>query len=218
MTLLYTAQLHAMVSALPCLEPTDETLAIFEKQDVAYTNKLWWGNISSRDEFERLTELTIQDLNQYYKPQPSSIKDLPNCPKLYVKKVSDSIGYGTFTQEHIMAGDFVGEYTGCIHQSPNFLVSLPNNPTTRRSLDYSFSYIMLDNTSHFNLVIDASCCGNETRFINHAHQANVEARLLYDHNGLPRLCLFAIMDIWKNTELYLDYGPGYWKARNQNPE
>jgi CXC domain len=100
-------------------------------------------------------------------------------------------GYGCFTNQALMKGDYVGECVGELittveaKRREALIRSQQNGPQQRGMYFFDLSA---------DLVIDATFCGNETRFINHAFKGyNVMARSTYylcDCCCIVVLCFF----------------------------
>lgn len=160
--------------------------------------------------------------SNYFFDQSLFFKILGNCSYLYkytplakvyppmkmsdfsIRWVDETLGYGLFNEEHLSAGDFIGEYLGemrLINKSdPNLNGYCVHYPTKWFSREYT--------------VIDAKDYGNDLRFVNHSDVPNLEARWGYDRN-LLHLYFFAKKDIPAHSELTIDYGPDYWQFRTK---
>jgi len=115
-------------------------------------------------------------------------------------KINPSIGYGVYSNEPLMPGDYIGEYTGVVKydESADGIYT-----------DYDMNYpVSLFNT----LAIDASKHGNFTRFINHSFTPNVDFHYIV-HKGVLKVIFVASEEIKKDEELFINYGEGYWNGR-----
>lgn len=125
---------------------------------------------------------------------------------VYIKWVSDFLGYGVFTLRPLAKGSYVGEYTGELVRYPLFNYA-PNS--------YCFAYPTSGKL--FNrFSINAQESGNELRFINHSDTPNCEAvGVLYE--GLIRIVIRTLRQIGKDEQLTYDYGEDYWRKRTKLP-
>lgn len=122
-------------------------------------------------------------------------------PKVYVKWIDALVGYGLFAGEDIPPYSFIGEYTGVVRKRKNSL-DISNN--------YIFGYVAGNSETPF--VIDAQKKGNYTRFINHSDHPNLYSTWLIAQ-GLCHVILVSHNAIPKDSQLFYDYGPLYWKKR-----
>ncbi|KAJ9498149.1 hypothetical protein H2202_006300 [Exophiala xenobiotica] len=119
-------------------------------------------------------------------------------PAPTTKAPSQVQGYGLYSRAEIMAGDFIGEYTGEI-------ISI--NEGDRRGAMYHVlnqEYLFIINKGQ---EIDASNHGNKMRFMNNSQldeYINVEPKKLWC-NGVVRLGLFAKRSIRAGEELLYNY-------------
>lgn len=105
-----------------------------------------------------------------------------------------SKGYGLATKYAIKKGSFIMEYTGEVISKDAYKARLQS---THNNHFYGMS--ICD-----DLVIDATYKGNESRYINHSCLPNCEVQK-WTIEGLPRMGIFAKMDIQANKELTFDY-------------
>jgi hypothetical protein len=125
---------------------------------------------------------------------------------LTISWIDDFIGYGVFANQEIPAGSYIGEYTGIVRRlnrlNPDHNAYCFHYPTRF----WSWKYFM----------IDALHEGNETRFINHSNEPNLQPQCIVDADqGLLHLVFFAAKHIDKGSELTFNYGPDYWKHRQK---
>ncbi|OCH84782.1 hypothetical protein OBBRIDRAFT_798789 [Obba rivulosa] len=125
-----------------------------------------------------------------------------------LKTKISSHGLGTFAIRSIPATRLIGEYTAEI-----FLAhanTAPLNLHWHRGLNYSFDL-------NPELILDAAFSGNETRFINHGWDAdlNVEALVRYV-NGEHRIGFYTTRRVKAGEELHLDYGDKYWQGSEED--
>lgn len=62
-----------------------------------------------------------------------------------------------------------------------------------------------ERNTYYTLNIDATFCGNESRFINHSCDPNCAIELIRNGYAIPRVIFAATRDIYPNEELTLDY-------------
>lgn len=85
--------------------------------------------------------------------------------QLSVNYISPSVGFGLFSNENILKGTFIGEYTGLLHSCKRY-----DSDTIAVKSRYSVSYPSCDG----GFEIDASEYGNIIRFVNHSNLPNAE--------------------------------------------
>jgi len=155
-------------------------------------------------------------------------KDLPRAedplvfrdrqpPKLYIKYISENIGYGVFAGEDIALGQFIGHYSGR-------LIARSGMGYFPYGREYNVGYIRRKPTNKFvekradfikgDFFINAAKYGNHTRLINHnAKAANTELMAYtfkearYVHLGVIAAC-----PIKKGEEILDNYGDDYWEG------
>eukprot|EP01038_Epipyxis_sp_PR26KG_P012625 gene12625-16929_t len=131
------------------------------------------------------------------------------CIYIYHIGIIDNvnIGYGVFTNESIVEGIYLAEYTGIVTRS-----SSTSSPEQK---NYSVHY---PSCNHDNdLEINASEYGNITRFINHSYNPNAEFRRIC-HNGIFHIAVFTLSRIEKNCQVTINYGQSYWLDKNIIPK
>ncbi|QRW10025.1 SET domain-containing protein [Ceratobasidium sp. AG-Ba] len=115
-------------------------------------------------------------------------------------------GNGLFlVSERAVKGDLIAEYTGEI---------LYGRTEARRSPIYTKTgrnYLFIVNSDGLKYTIDAAAAGNESRFINHPPEGKrINCKALWRYvGGVLRLGIYADRHIFKNEELFLDYGPEF---------
>lgn len=123
---------------------------------------------------------------------------------------SQGAGLGLFAIAALRQGHAVGAYAGRLRvfdgADPGEVAALAN--------DYWFQYHPY--RTDLVMVVDAQACGNHTRFINHAANANTDLLYLWSE-GLWRGVLIASRDIAAGEEVTLDYGEDYWCLRGAAP-
>jgi len=117
-----------------------------------------------------------------------------------VKWISEEVGHGLYALSDLLAGTYIGEYTGLV---------TPNNPYFRIS-NYCFNYPHVKTRKA--LSIDAEHYGNRTRFINHSFTPNLDIRYAF-HDGLYHVILVAREPIETGSQLSFNYGNAYWYLR-----
>lgn len=127
---------------------------------------------------------------------------------IYMKYVSDKIGWGVFALSPLQTGDFVGEYTGYIMES---IDATPEQKEGGHYLsDFSWNYPdELPNGEE--LEVSAMKAGNETRFVNHSYDPNC----VVDHtlvDGIFITFFRVIRPIAQDEQLLVDYGEEYWSG------
>lgn len=125
---------------------------------------------------------------------------------MYLKWISNAIGYGIFANRFIKEGDFIGEYCGILR---------PVN-TVHDNLDYAW-YYTLDGPDNEKLVVDGKHYGNELRFINHHNDPNTMRIDVFGKDGIFHVCYIASKNIAKDEQLTVSYGDGYFTSRNLEP-
>ncbi len=119
-----------------------------------------------------------------------------------IRWIDEDIGYGLFAGKDLLEGEYIAAYTGKVREI---------DPIHKDINSYCFHYPTRWLAKNYT-VIDSLQQGNETRFINHSNQPNLETRWIYDR-GLMHLCFFAVKFIPKGTQLTFNYGKDFWKSR-----
>lgn len=112
-----------------------------------------------------------------------------------------SCGWGVRAASSIPSHSFLGEYTG----------ELIDDDEVARRQDSTF--LFETRVGKQPLTIDAKFTGNYTRFVNHSCEPNCKVANIswdYSEDQLVHMCLFALDEIEKGTELTIDYGDGWW--------
>jgi len=157
------------------------------------------------------------DQSPYFKTNKEEFKDLSrkygdhieNClmAPLYIKKVDDAIGYGVFAAEDICKDDFIGEYAGVVQIADK--LGDTDEDISGYETDYTWYY--LDEIKGGPaLEINGRLEGNETRFINHSFDSNVDVEHTL-HKGQWVIFFKAERDILKDAQLLIRYGEKYWE-------
>lgn len=119
-----------------------------------------------------------------------------------IRWIDDDVGFGVFAEQDFESHTYIGEYTGDVR-------------SLSRWRPDSNAYCLQYPTRFFSwkyFIIDAFKMGNETRFINHSSEPNLELSCLVDR-GLCHLVFFTNQQIKKSDELTFDYGPDFWRHR-----
>lgn len=121
---------------------------------------------------------------------------------MYLKWISETVGYGIFAEQNIDKDDFIGEYFGVLREVKE----------TSDNLDYAW-YYSLDTMDGRRLVVDGKEQGNELRFINHADDPNTVRIDVLGRDGIFHVVYVASRDIKKDEQLTVSYGEGYFTSR-----
>lgn len=143
--------------------------------------------------------LTSTELRYLYGDQISKGTMAP----VYIGRVSevlenkrfDAAGYGLFSREKIVKGQFIGQITGKIERVEG------------DSRDGSYALIYRGMTPTF--ILNCLEMSNSLRFLNHSKADNALTLCLF-YEGLCRTILIAEKDIQKGDQILLDYGADYW--------
>lgn len=111
-------------------------------------------------------------------------------PKLYVKHVSNEIGYGVFNSEKIVKDEIVED-----------CYSIVVNDDMNDYKPYYFNF--MGNTKL--LPLGFGC------IYNHKYEPNIGWKIIDYDRKIIRFS--ALRDIGPNTELCHNYGPNYWKNK-----
>lgn len=122
-------------------------------------------------------------------------------PELSIRLVSEKIGHGLFAEEALEPAQFIGEYTGHLRR-----------PKKKETGGYAFNLPVIYGRDLLKLAVDSEKEGNHTRFLNHSPRPNVEFRWAYVE-GHWRILMYSSQNIRVGEQLFIDYGPGYWKGR-----
>jgi SET domain-containing protein len=111
----------------------------------------------------------------------------------------EGAGNGLFSNVKIKVGDTIGHYTGEIL-----------NDEEVNELPYVDSDYILWVCKDHNIVGEGALA-NYTRYINHSEQAN--GRIVVSTRW-KKARIEAIVSIAPGEEIFIDYGPAYWEAKN----
>uniref|UniRef100_M4B768 SET domain-containing protein n=1 Tax=Hyaloperonospora arabidopsidis (strain Emoy2) TaxID=559515 RepID=M4B768_HYAAE len=124
-------------------------------------------------------------------------------------------GWGVYAAQQIKPNEFIGEYTGelistrevqCRYryrydlEALNYVMSLREHMARKANSALTFDIVRTN--------VDASSCGNVTRFLNHSCSSNVTLEAVRVDSFVPRLALFTRTRIDAGQELTIDYGEG----------
>jgi hypothetical protein len=121
-------------------------------------------------------------------------------PKVSLRWIDETLGFGIFAQQTIPSCSFISEYAGIVKDLGDR--STKDNYYCVRYTSWGIK--------HHKLVVDAQSSGNFTRFINHSETPNLRLQSIY-WNGLPRMVLISLQEIEAGTQLTFDYGSLFWK-------
>mmetsp|Transcript_11093 Transcript_11093/g.29405 ORF Transcript_11093/g.29405 Transcript_11093/m.29405 type:complete len:270 (+) Transcript_11093:164-973(+) len=107
------------------------------------------------------------------------------------------VGLGLFARRPVLAGTFLGEYTGVVRRRKE-----------RDDSSYGYAMPVVDP----DLVICAAEYGNLCRLINHSDDAfNSEFVSVY-HDGLPHVVCRTLRDLDVGEQVLVHYGDRYWSS------
>ena len=175
---------------------------LFEKVNCKYVKSMVVHDAGIKNIMPKSSGLEVFEFTKAYTQQLAQHKLAP----MYLKWISEKVGYGVFAKKPIKVGDFIGEYSGVFR-----LV------TDNDNIDYAWYYIAPATTGK-QLVIDAKFEGNELRFINHASDPNTVKIDVLDERDVSHPCYIAIKDIKKDEQITVSYGDSYWTTRGIKPE
>ena len=137
------------------------------------------------------------------------IIDMPKnyvAPKLNIKKINNTVGYGVFAKEIIKKGSLIKQYTG--------KVILIDNQECENN-----KYLFYVCNKDKDLVIDAQYVGNESRFFNHSYFPNCFIRPVYSpvSSEFIQYWIVADKDILPGEEILWNYSSGYWRTQGIVP-
>lgn len=144
-----------------------------------------------------------KDLNDRHTRTYAGAIQMKYRAPMYLKWISDVVGYGIFAGDDIKKGDLIGEYSGVLRE----VKKAPDN------LDYAW-YYSLDGVDGKKLVVDGKYQGNELRFINHADDPNTIRIDVLGRDGIFHVVYVASKDITKDEQLTVSYGEGYFTSRS----
>jgi hypothetical protein len=123
------------------------------------------------------------------------------CEPRFINPV---VGFGLFATTKIDRLAFFGQYVGLVDRKHWWNIF--------NSSDYSFRYPTF-NWTYKKYTINSSIYCNETHYINHSSDPNLEA--VAAMGPLHMHIIFrTIRPIQSGEQLFFDYGPHYWRSRN----
>lgn len=114
-------------------------------------------------------------------------------------------GFGLIATADIKKGSFICEYAGEIISESEAKSRYACNKTLGK-MNYIFCVNEYFGDKNYKTYVDPSIFGNIGRYINHSCEPNCALYPIRVNNITPKLCIFAITDIAKFTEITFDYG------------
>jgi len=151
------------------------------------------------EEYNKDTELAEANIAKY-----QHLVQKGYMAPVYVKWMSDEVGYGLFASEDISAGSLIGEYAGVVTQKDQVH---DRTWSWKYPIKGKFIDSLFQGTS-----LNGGEFGNELRFINHSDDRNTSPVFVYDGETWVN-CYYARKPIAKDQELTVNYGKRYWKTR-----
>lgn len=156
-------------------------------------------------------EAKIDAANRLYR-QKVERHDVDN---VYIKWMSEQVGYGVFASKDIKRGNFVGEYTGVIRSVESVRDVRASAYSWSYPIDPKFNGASSSRRQNQQMWLDAKYEGNEMRFVNHSDNPNTKVVYVIDSKGILHICYVAIKDIAHDQQLTVSYGENYWKSREK---
>ncbi len=200
-----------------------------ERQKRDFFTSIGCEYINHMDIPSELSELQDYKQSAHYKADPQTIAELSEkyrkdiqekkLAPMFIKFVSDKVGYGIFALHDILSGDFIGVYAGDVRPMRAGIDQEPEN------VDYAWDYGTTkdcqtkdgQNEEGKRLILDGKYRSNDLRFINHACDPNTKAMYLVC-DGQLSVCYVAQKDVAAGEQLTVSYGDDYWSTRNLEPE
>lgn len=148
-------------------------------------------------ERERRANARLLSRYQEYEDEIINNSTIIRSKKIALVK-SQIHAYGIFAVECIEKGAFVIEYVGEVIR--DIVANLRERKYAAWLRDGSSYLFRIDS----NTVIDATCRGNISRFMNHSCDPNCIAKIL-SIGGRKRICVFACREILAGQEITYDY-------------
>lgn len=126
-------------------------------------------------------------------------------PKVSIRFINESVGFGVFAEQRIPSCAFAGEYLGVVQE---------RKKKKLKDKIHTVGYTVWEKAKKY--IIDAERMGNFTRFINHSAKPNLSLQSVY-WRDIPRMIFVALKEIPEGTQLTFDYGAMYWKECRQTP-
>ncbi len=136
----------------------------------------------------------LEQFNGAQRVEPNWQAHLTLLDKLYLKKISEQVGWGVFARTNLVAGEIIGEYAGVVHSH-------------KTGGTYTMAYQKIQDQA---LNIDARFMGNITRFVNHSERPNIEAIETVTADGILHIEFKLLKNISTHQQLFIDYGSSYW--------
>jgi uncharacterized protein len=119
------------------------------------------------------------------------------------KSTINDAGEGLFSKVLIKPGDTIGEYTG----------EILSDDQVNEEPYINSDYILWVCTNHN--ILGEGPLSNHTRYINHSDKPNGQ---IVVSTRWKKARIEAIKKIPPGKEVFIDYGPSYWEAKESHPE
>lgn len=162
-----------------------------------------------------------QTLSPYYQDNKEEFESLfhdyssmiqkGQMAELSIRRVSDDVGYGLYTEETLKAGAFIGEYTGIVQPGSEILAD-PEQVTKESVFETDYTWDYPDAWYEDILYeVNAGKKGNELRYANHSFEPNLAVEhTLVDNKWV--IFFVALKPIQAGCQLTVDYGEEYWSG------
>ncbi|MCP3923855.1 MAG: SET domain-containing protein [Desulfobacterales bacterium] len=185
----------------------EEIRKFFEKNNIKYQDRtsVRWRPILKKElynsDYYVENQECFDEITEEYEDKILNSE----MPPIYIKKVSEKIGYGVFADMKIRKNAFIGEYAGIVQLSDPDSYDEENNEGYET--DYTWYYLDDD---YPDLEINGRFVCNEMRFVNHSNNANVDVEhTLIDGQWI--IFFKAKRTIKKDEEILISYGEAYWE-------
>lgn len=188
------------------MEESEVDLMFADKQ---ITQKCINDELRSTITSKRLSAQKLKEIRDVIQSQPIR-KDLQ------IKFINENMGYGVFATQAMPVNTVIGVYSGQIKTIEEV------------NQDYAFPFLGINPSSissededeqEKTFWVDASVCGNATRFINHAEDQNCSTLNILDANNIPQVVFFTRDPIKKGEEITINYGSVYgWDNESEDAE
>ena len=173
-----------------------EKAILFTACQVTYSSKLLYSNA------QQSHQASYYNINQFHE-FADKIEQGFVAP-VAIKLVNPSVGYGVFAKIDIPQGAFIGEFTGEFKRLEESLTSV-----------YYVTSFLVDTLD--NYVVDASCFGNEMRFINDGKEhSNCCGWNVLGSDLMNHVVIVAEKHISSGQQLTMPYHNDYWLAHEQH--
>ncbi|KAK1946102.1 Histone-lysine N-methyltransferase MEDEA [Phytophthora citrophthora] len=166
---------------------------LFQRTHLLRNYAFWGFSDSVADGFEQFTPLTVEVSSKVAIGHVSLLSHVEEQP------------LGLFAAEDLERYEFLGEYTGVIKIGVSEV-----NEFDPYGISYPSVYEGGD------LYVSASEYGNVIRCINHSATPNARFVPMV-HNGILRIFCFVIQEIKQGDQIFVNYGPSYWKSTGIDP-